>query len=139
MKTYIGEINPQTMMVCQFGDDIMLQKGIEAARTRKTTFLDANIKQVSAKLPDTRFIEMYLSVDQSAAMISKVMQSMTGQPLPVDIPADQPPIGMSASTEGASIRTDVYVPSAVIQNIVGGVMQMEMGKMTNEKKQDGGL
>ena len=139
MKMYIGEINPQTVLVAQFGDDAMLQKGIEAARTRKTTFLDANIKQVSAKLPDTRFVEMYLSVDQGAAMISKVMQSMTGQPLPVDIPAGQPPIGMSASTEGASIRTDVYVPSVVIQNVVGGVMQMEMGKMMNDKKQDGGM
>ena len=139
MKTYIGEINPQTTMLCQFGDDIMLQKGVEAARTLKTTFLDANIKQVSAKLPETRFVEMYLSVDQGAGMISKVMQSMTGQPLPVDIPTGEPPIGMSASTEGASIRTDVYVPSVVIQNVVGGVMQMQMGKMMNEKKQDGGL
>ncbi len=139
MKMYLGEINPQTVLIAEYGDDVMLQKSVEAARTRKTTFLDANIKQVSAKLPDTRFVEMYLSVDQGAAMISKVMQSMTGQPLPVDIPAGEPPIGMSASTEGASIRTDVYVPSAVIQNIVGGVMQMEMGKMTNEKKQDGGL
>ena len=139
IKMYLGEINPQTMLLVQLGDDAVLQKSIEAARTRKTTFLDASIKQVSAKLPDTRFVEMYLSVDQGAAMISKVMQSMTGQPLPVDIPAGQPPIGMSASTEGASIRTDVYVPSVVIQNVVGGVMQMQMGKMMNDKKQDGGL
>ncbi len=139
MKGYIGEVNPQTMLACQFGDDAMLQKGVEAARARKTTFLDANIKQVSAKLPETRFVEMYFSVDQGAAMISKVMQSLTGQPLPMDLPAGQPPIGMSASTEGASIRADVFVPSAVIQNIVGAIMQMEMGKMMDNKKQDGGM
>lgn len=139
MKAYVGEVNPQTMLISMSSDDAALQKAIEAARARKTTFLDANIKQISGKLPENRFVEMYFSVDQGAAMVSKVMQSMTGQPLPMELPAGQPPIGMSASAEGASIRTDVFVPSSVIQNIVGAVMQMEMGKMMNDKKQDGGM
>lgn len=139
MTGCVGQINPKTVLVSQLADDATILKGIEAAKSGSTAAIDDNIKLVSAKLPANRIAEGYLNLDHIASLVSKVLEATTGQPLPVEIPAGQPPIGVSVSSEGASVRTDVYIPSGVIQNIVGAVVQMQMGQMLNEKKEDGGL
>jgi hypothetical protein len=133
-----GAVTPQTVISSTLKDDARLTQAITAAKAAKPMALDTATKEASAKLPQKGFATLYMYGDQMLALVSRGSQAVTGTPLQMQLPANQMPIVMTASTEGTAVRGDLFIPSTLVQSITQAAMQQQM-KQGQQQNQGGGL
>ncbi|HEX2971696.1 MAG TPA: hypothetical protein VHP11_05155, partial [Tepidisphaeraceae bacterium] len=138
MSILIGAVNDKTVVSGMGVDDAQLQKTIATAKQGQAPLsTDAAIKNVAKELPQKRFAVGYVAV---ANMITTGLDiaSQLGAAPPIKLPADLPPVGVSAATEGSALRFDAHIPSPLIEALVSTGLQMAMQK-AQQQKPAGGL
>jgi hypothetical protein len=125
----VGVVNPKLVVFGQSVDDATLAGVLDAAKSGSKDAITAPVKSVAGHLPKTRLMEAYISLENGAAAASKLAEAITGNPLPIQIPEGQPPVGMSLSAQPGAMQMDVYLPSVVLQNMIGAGMQAYMAQM----------
>ena len=51
------------------------------------------------------------------------MAQTFGLPVKVQVPADLPPLGITAGSDGSALRGDVYIPSQTVQSLIAAGIQ----------------
>ncbi len=67
----------------------------------------------------------YVAVDHLVASGLDYARA-AGFDMPVQFPADLPPIGAAFATEGSAVRADYYVPAQLVQSLVTAGLQAFM-------------
>ncbi|HSV14062.1 MAG TPA: hypothetical protein VLI90_07365 [Tepidisphaeraceae bacterium] len=122
MRTAV--IDPKTMVSIAGGNDELVSKVVAAAKADKDVLSQTDVvKGVDAELPKTRAFAMYIPLD---TIVSTAVgyAGKFGFPVPVQLPPNLPPIGVTAGTEGSAYRVDGYVPTQLIQSLIQAGMQV---------------
>lgn len=103
------------VLVTTTPDQALMSIGLAAAAGKNTLEANRMLSQVQSNLPARRIFEAYISprsiLDQAMPILA-----MMGQPLDQGaIPAEIPPVGMSISADGGSMRFDAFIPAPVIK------------------------
>jgi hypothetical protein len=121
-----GVVNKSAFLVVQGGSDELLTEAVSAAKNPKDVLSGTeSVKRVNAKLPSQRVMVEYIFVDNIATTALKYAQNF-GVQLNVQLPPDLSPIGISAGTDGAAFRMDAFIPTDLVQAVVGAGMQAAM-------------
>lgn len=122
----MGAVNDNTFVQVQGGTDKLLADAIAAAKNNSDTLDQSKqVRQVTAELPKQRAMEYYVAVDNIATEVVKFAKQQ-GMALPFHLPPNLPPIGVSAGTEGTTVRFDAVIPTQLIQSITAATMQAMM-------------
>jgi hypothetical protein len=122
-----GEVNDKTAIASMGVSDENLKQLITSAKAN-----DDKVSQTAAlsatkkNLPQTRFAEFYLSLDQVAVTLANYAKAF-GMPVNFQIPPDLAPLGMTLSTQsGSAIQGDGFIPSQTLQSLIAAGMQTYM-------------
>jgi len=124
VSLYAGVVDPKTLLVVMDGSDDLLTNALAAAKA-DTDVLSATdpIKAVDAELPKSRAAEFYVPLDVIISTgVSYARQF--GFPMPVQIPPNLPPIGITLATQGSAFRIDEHVPTPLVQSLIQAGMQV---------------
>ncbi len=119
-------INDGLVVVGQATTEANLAKTIAAAKT--DTDGPAKLKSLPAtrdQLPKSQSVVMYVALDEIVTTGVSYAKGF-GLPVNVTLPPDLPPIGVSFGAEGTVIRSDVHIPTALVQSLVAAGMQAFM-------------
>lgn len=123
ITTVSGPINANTYLMVQGGNDDFLKQAVAAAKGSKDVLGTSQIvANVSKELPEKRFCEEYVSLDNIIARGVQIAQTF-GLPFQVKVPADLPPLGFTIGSDGPCIRGDMYVPSQTVQSLIAAGLQ----------------
>jgi hypothetical protein len=86
---------------------------------------DARVKSVVGQLPKQRMAVMFIAVDEIVGT-GLTYAKQFGFNMPVQLPPDLPPVGVSVASEVNAVRIDSYVPSSLVQSLVAAGMQAAM-------------
>jgi hypothetical protein len=134
----LGVVNPNTLVTTLGVDDQLLGSTIEAAKANKDV-LTAQVKAVDAELPKARAAAAYVDLAQIVTTALSYAHAM-GVNMPVQLPPNLPPIGMSLGTDpdAAALRMDGFVPTSLMQSLVQAGFQMYL-QMPHGGGGNGGL
>ena len=131
----IGPVNGKTLLTVQGGDDALIADSVAAAKADADTLgAMAGVRAVANALPKERSFVMYIDVGTIVNTVAKYAKGF-GAPINVKVPADLPPIGMTAGAEGTAFRCDVHVPNRLVQGMVSAYMQAQQ----QQQNPNGGL
>jgi hypothetical protein len=121
-----GAVNDKTFVSTTSLDDAQVQAAIVAAKQGQSplTSLDT-FKAASEQLPKSRIAVGYIALDNILSTAFDIAAQM-GAAVPLKVPADLPPIGVSISSEGSTVRFDACIPSILIENMVSLRIQAAM-------------
>jgi hypothetical protein len=125
MTGVIGPVNDKTLISVQGGSDQLVADMIAAAKADADALgADAGVRAVANELPKERSMVLYVDV---GTMLNTGMRYAKGfgAPVNVKIPANLPPIGMTAGAEGTAFRVDLHVPNTLVQGLVSAYMQAQ--------------
>lgn len=123
----LGKLDAKTILGTSYKDDAQIQAAITAAKAGTDPLAaNAQVKEVSAKLPPNPFFTMYVFPEQLMRLASRISQTVSGNALQTQLPPNIQPIAISAGTDTTAIRASVYVPSSVVQAGVMAGMQQAM-------------
>ncbi len=123
LKLYVGAVNDSTFFEGINLDDQQLAEALAAAKQASPAVGDLPaVKAAAARLPVKRIAVGYLWLGQILTTVGDVAAQL-GQPLPVKMPGDMPPLAMSLGAEGAGVRVDTVIPIDMVKGIVDLVMQ----------------
>jgi hypothetical protein len=89
------------------------------------------LKLTTDALPASRVAAFYVPLDVILGTgLNYAKQN--GMQIPVNIPQDLPPIGITWATDGPAARADWHVPTPLVQSVVSAAMQMYMGFAPNQ-------
>jgi hypothetical protein len=127
MVLNVGAIDPQKMLMTSGVPDQFISSAITAAKANNSPVASAEaLKGVTSQLPKQRVAEMYLSLGELATTGLAYARQL-GLAIPVQLPPDLPPIGMTIATENnTATRFDVHVPTTLIQSLIAAGMQAQM-------------
>ncbi len=126
VKMLSGSIDDNNFAIALAAPDEVIQQMITSAKTKDDTLGKSDmVSLVSSALPEQKAVVFYLSVDNLITTGLKYAAAM-GRNLPINIPPNQPPIGVSAGTEGTAIRIDTFVPTQLVKSITAAVIQFQM-------------
>ena len=134
----LGVANDHTLITTTGIDDQLLGSTIEAAKADKDV-LTAQVKAVDAELPKARSAASYLDLAQFVSTTLSYAKAM-GVNMPVQLPPNLPPIGMSVGTDpdASALRMDGFVPTSLMQSLVQAGFQMYL-QMPHGGGGNGGL
>ncbi|MBV8780667.1 MAG: hypothetical protein JO353_04655 [Phycisphaerae bacterium] len=127
--------NGMTQLIGANGDHLLFGVGLSDAQL--STVIDVaktndaplaaleQVKKVAGQLPAKHAFEGFCPLDQ-VVTTGLTYAKQFGFAVPVQLPADLPPIGVAVSTDSATIHYDAYVPTALIQSLVAAGMQAAM-------------
>jgi hypothetical protein len=125
MTGVIGPVDGKTLISVQGGSDQLISDTIAAAKANADALgADAGVRAVANELPKERVMVMYIDVGTIVNTAVRYAKGF-GAPINVKIPADLPPIGFSAGTEGTAIRVDLHVPNRLVQGMVAAYMEAQ--------------
>jgi hypothetical protein len=126
MSGVAGAINGTTYIQCIGGDDELINAVVAAAKSDDQALVQLpHIKSVSAQLPQSRSMVMYIHLDNLATTILSYAAQF-GFRVPLKLQPDIPPVGISAGTEGSALRIDMVISNELIENAVSAGMQVMM-------------
>ncbi len=126
VKVLTGAVDADTRIISMGVADDVVQSLITAAKTKDDTLGKSDTVVASAAaLPEQKAAVFYLSVDNLMTTGLKYAGAM-GMNLPINIPPNQPPIGVSAGTEGTAVRIDTFVPTQLVKSITAAVIQFRI-------------
>lgn len=141
MGSDFGIVNDNTFISVSGGTDQLISTLIAAAKNPQDP-LDAQpgVKAVSAHLPDSRFIEYYVAVDNIVTAVAHYAAGF-GFAVKFHLPPNLPPIAMAGSTDGASLRFDMFIPADLVQSLIAAGLEVEqnMQNQGNGGGNPGGL
>jgi len=118
ITTYTCAVNDRTFLVVQGGNEQFLKEAIANAKAGKDALTSSRlVSSVSKQLPQKRFFEEYVALDNIIGAGVRLAQT-AGLPFKVKVPADLPPLGITAGNDGSAVRGDVYVPSQTVQSLI---------------------
>ncbi|MCY2952901.1 MAG: hypothetical protein NTU53_13135 [Planctomycetota bacterium] len=125
-----GAVNDKTFVSTTSLDDAQVQAAIVAAKQSQSPLASLDtIKAASEQLPKSRIAVGYIALDNILSTAFDIAAQM-GAAVPLKVPADLPPIGVSISSEGSTVRFDACIPSTLIENMVSLGMQAAMQQGT---------
>jgi hypothetical protein len=124
LSMYTGVVDPKTLLMVMDGSDELLNNAITAAKA-DTDVLSATdpIKAVDAELPKARAAAFYIPLDVIISTAVSYARQF-GFPVPVQIPPNLPPIGITLATQGSAFRADGHVPTPLVQSLIQAGMQV---------------
>lgn len=126
MGGVMGQLDKDTFVMVQGANDKTIEEAIKAAKAAKDPLSDQPaIKSVTAQLPAKRALVEYLFLDNMINAGVRYAQGF-GLQVKMKLPADLPPIGVSAGSEGTALRFDAFVPTQTVQSVVAAGMQAFM-------------
>lgn len=113
-------------ILAQSASDENIAKFVTAAKANEDSLskLD-HIKVVADELPKTRFFEEYIMLDELVNTGVGVAGTM-GMQVPVQLPPDLPPLGITAGAEGTALQINAHLPRKTVQQIIAAAMQVMM-------------
>jgi hypothetical protein len=124
---YTGVVDEKHMLVYTGLDDATVSAAIKAVKDQNDPFTDdQSLSEVRKHLPQSKVTEVYINVGDIVATVVTYAK-MLGMPIPINMKAGIPPVGMTLSAGGSSIRGDLYVPSDLIEQLVATALQFNMG------------
>ena len=137
MSGSFGPVKNDTYVMVQGGTDKLMQEVVAAAKDGKDTLTTQDtIKKVSGQLPAKRLGVEYIYLDNIINAGVRYAQGF-GLQVKVQLPANLPPIALSAASEGSAVRFDGFVPTHLVQSVVAAgmqtFMQMQGGGAPGEK------
>lgn len=123
----VGQLDEKQLLTVSGLKPATLSEAIKAAKGGQDVLgKTAPLKPTVDSLPGNRVLAAYIPLDVILGTgLSYAKQN--GLQLPIDIPQDLPPIGVTMGTEGPSGRMDWHVPTPLVQSVVSAGMQMYLG------------
>jgi len=122
-----GPVSKDTYVMVQGGTDKLLQDVVSSAKNNGPDAISslAGVKKVSGQLPGKRLMTEYIFLDNILNSAVRYAQGF-GMQVKMQLPADLPPIGVTAASEGTAFRIDSFVPTQLVQSVVAAGMQTFM-------------
>jgi hypothetical protein len=114
-----GEVNMMStktrsgVLTAMSANTELMTKAIEAQNGKGALAANDDFKAVAAALPENRAFEGYLGVKGLADTIGGVLQ-LFGQPMPVEIKDELPPIGLGVTATTGGLRARLVLPEKVM-------------------------
>lgn len=110
----------------QSASDETISKFITAAKANQDAFSQLeHIKVVTAELPKVRVYESFVMLDEFINAGVGVAGTF-GMQMPVQLPPNLPPLGISMGVDGSAIRINAHLPRKTVQQIISAAMQVMM-------------
>lgn len=123
---YMGPVDDQHLLVISGLDDAMTSSAIKAAKSGNDTLSKTpGVMLVDKNLPQQKTMAFYLGLGDLVSTASNYAKMM-GVPIPINVKADLPPIGVAGATEGTAFRIDSFVPADLIEQMIATGMQLKM-------------
>jgi hypothetical protein len=123
---YVGKVDESKMVLVMGGDEALMSAAVKAAKAGTDPLAgSAAVQGVAGQLPKGQMMVGYVMVGDLVSTVLGYAQQF-GMPVNVQLPEGLPPVGMSLSGEGAALRTDVFIPSQLVQSMVAAAMQVMM-------------
>ena len=120
---YTGVVDPKTLLFGSGLSDDFLGKAVESVKSGADPVGESDaVKLVDAELPKNRSVVAYIPLDVIVSTAVGYAQQF-GMPLPVQLPPNLPPIGVSAGADGSALRIDGHVPTQLVQSLIQAGMQ----------------
>jgi thioredoxin 1 len=137
MQGYMLPTDDALVVVQGKGQVDMLGQVLAVGGQNKALESDASFSQVRPRLAGHRFSEAYINVGQGlevALGYANMFAAANGMNLPpIAVPADLPPLAMSASSQDGGVGMQMHVPmktaTAVKDVVMQGVAAFQMGAM----------
>jgi len=131
INVLMGPAGEQAFVSVAGGDDELLSATIASAKKQEDTLGQApNLAAVAEQLPKKKAAVLYVALDNVITEVLRQIGLKMGAPIPLKLPPDLPPIGVSAATEGPAFRADVHLSSELISTLASTAVQamsMRMG------------
>jgi len=123
---YTGAIEGKSVITVMGANDALLEKAVTAAKSQEDALgKQQGVTAARKQLPGNRLAEVYVPLDVVISTGVAYAQQF-GMPVQMQLPADLPPLGFTAGTEGSAVRIDSHVPSQLVQSLVAAGMQVYM-------------
>jgi hypothetical protein len=124
LTLYTGIVDPKTVLVVMDGSDDLISSALAAAKADTDVLTSTDpIKAVDAQLPKTRAAAFYVPLDVIISTAVSYARQF-GFPMPVQIPPNLPPIGITIGTQGSAFHVDGDVPTPLVQSLIQAGMQV---------------
>ena len=125
MNLLVGDVNDKVIVGMGVNDQV-LSNTIAAVKSNAAPLADeARVKTVAAQLPKAHTTVAFVALDEMVTT-GLTYAKQFGFAVPVQLPPDLPPVGISLATEGPTVRADGYIPSTLVQSLVAAGMQAAM-------------
>jgi hypothetical protein len=122
---YVGVVEDKLVQATNLSD-AMLQSTIAAAKADEDNLGGLpGMAATKKQLPSNRVAELYIPLDV-VVNTGVTYANQFGMPIKLQLPANLPPIGLTAGAEGTAFRFDSHVPSQLVQSLVTAGMQAFM-------------
>ncbi|MGB7156809.1 MAG: hypothetical protein WBD40_02005 [Tepidisphaeraceae bacterium] len=126
LSGYTGVIDGKVVITAMGVNDELLEKAVTAAKAKEDALgKQTGVQAVRKQLPPNRLAEMFVPLDVVVSTGAAYAQQF-GMPVQMQLPADLPPLGFTASTEGSAVKVDAHVPAQLVQSLVAAGMQVYM-------------
>ena len=117
-----GAVDAKTLVTVQGGADQLVSDAIAAAKAGTDPLAaNAGVKTVAAQLPKDRSMVVYINVGNIVNTTLRMAKQFI--PVQVKLPADLPPIGVTAGSDGNAMRVDGVIPMDLVKGIFAAVME----------------
>ncbi len=111
LSLYTGVVDPKLLVLVMDGSDDLISTTLASAKADTDVLSTTDpIKLVDAELPKTRAAAFYVPLDVIISTAVSYARQF-GFPMPVQIPPNLPPIGVTIGTQGSALRVDGHVPT----------------------------
>jgi hypothetical protein len=136
---FTGVVDPKTLLFGSGISDEVYSAALAAIKANADPLGESDpVKQVDAELPKTRLVAMYIPLDVIVSTAVGYAQQF-GMPLPVQLPPNLPPIGISAGSDGTALRVDAHVPTQLVQSLIQAGMQFYLQRGGGQPNGGNGL
>jgi hypothetical protein len=119
-------IGDDDFIVATSASDAALTSFIKAYKTGdKSVAARPHVKAVAEQLPKARIYEAYIALDEIVNTGVAVAQQQ-GMAVPITLPPDLAPIGVSFGAEKTAMRFDAHLPQSTLRDFVAVGMQFFM-------------
>jgi hypothetical protein len=132
-----GVVNDHTYLGGLSLPDAMVEEAITTAKSGTDAFGD-DLKDINANLPKQRMVVEYFSISQYLNTVINMVKAQ-GAPIPLTVPANLPPLGVTIGAADSSLRGDIYIPTTLIQGMMQFGIQAQRMAQPNNGNHGGGL
>jgi hypothetical protein len=133
IDTVAGTIDAKTFFGAVGAPEQLITDAIEATKANKDV-LSGAVKDIDAELPKNRAVAEYFGLGQYVSTVLDFVKAK-GAKVPISIPRDLPPVGVTVGAENSSLRIDGFIPMTLIQNLfqagMSAYMQFNRGQNPN--------
>lgn len=101
----------------------LMSSAIQAAQGGKGLHQGESVAGIRSKLHESRGLELYIGVGTIMQDVGGMLAGYLGEE--IDVPANLPPIGMSASMEHGAFATRIFMPGEVMAAIADVMQKLE--------------